>query len=87
MFTIWFGKDNRKKTNMPSLFDSQAPSNYEVLNFHTPALQHSKIHLSWDEDEPQRVKALKRKFNEDQVCAHDLMILGQYLKITSQRFL
>ena len=30
-------------------------------------MQQSKLHLSWDEDEPDRVKTLKRKFNADQV--------------------
>jgi hypothetical protein len=40
---------------------------YEGLDFHTKALQHSNIPVSWDEDEPQRVKTLKQKFNADQV--------------------
>lgn len=48
---------------------TQAPANYNNREFHTRALQHSKIHLSWDEDEPDRAKTLKRKFNADQVCA------------------
>lgn len=51
------------------LFPPQAPANYEGLNFETRALQQSKIHLSWDEDEPERVKTMKRKFNAEQVGA------------------
>lgn len=46
---------------------AQAPAKYEGLDFHTRALQHSKIHISWDEDEPQRAKTLKRKYNDDEV--------------------
>ncbi|KAJ6353353.1 hypothetical protein OIU76_002382 [Salix suchowensis] len=42
---------------------TEAPLGYEGLDFHTKALQHSNIPVSWDEDEPQRVKTLKQKFN------------------------
>ncbi|XP_022132581.1 pre-rRNA-processing protein esf1 [Momordica charantia] len=67
-----FIPDSMEFKHPPRDIATEAPSNYEVLNFHTPALQHSKIHLSWDEDEPQRVKALKRKFNEDQLADLEL---------------
>ncbi|XP_022739833.1 ESF1 homolog isoform X2 [Durio zibethinus] len=50
----------------------KAPADYEGLNFHTQALQQSKIHLSWDEDEPQRGKILKRKFNAEQLAELEL---------------
>lgn len=45
----------------------QASANYEGLDFQTRALQRSNIHLTWEDDEPQRTKSLKRKFNGDQV--------------------
>ncbi|XP_038884339.1 pre-rRNA-processing protein esf1 [Benincasa hispida] len=67
-----FIPDSMKFEHPPRDIATEAPSCYEVLNFHTPALQHSKIHLSWDEDEPQRVKALKRKFNADQLADLEL---------------
>ncbi|XP_052196010.1 pre-rRNA-processing protein esf1 [Diospyros lotus] len=51
---------------------TEAPANYEGLDFHTKALQNSKIHLSWDEDEPQRAKTLKRKFDDDQLAELEL---------------
>ena len=60
---------------------TEAPANYEGLDFQTQALQQSKIDLSWDVDEPDRVKTLKRKFNADQVGAFDLMLLYFLLKI------
>ncbi|KAG4109115.1 hypothetical protein ERO13_1Z049326v2, partial [Gossypium hirsutum] len=46
--------------------------NYEGLNFQTQALQQSKINLSWDEDEPQRGKILKRKLNDEQLADLEL---------------
>ncbi|XP_021907988.1 pre-rRNA-processing protein esf1 isoform X2 [Carica papaya] len=51
---------------------TEGPSNYEGLNFQTQALQLSKIRLSWDEDEPQRVKTLKRTFNAEQLAELEL---------------
>ncbi|KAG4203043.1 hypothetical protein ERO13_A05G376600v2 [Gossypium hirsutum] len=50
----------------------EAPANYEGLNFQTQALQQSKINLSWDEDEPQRGKILKRKLNDEQLADLEL---------------
>lgn len=51
---------------------TEAPLGYEGLDFHTKALQHSNIPVSWDEDEPQRVKTLKQKFNADQLAELEL---------------
>ncbi|CAH9094791.1 unnamed protein product [Cuscuta epithymum] len=50
----------------------EAPANYEGLDFHTRALQHSNIELTWDEDEPQRTRTLKWKFNADQLAELEL---------------
>ncbi|XP_071731242.1 pre-rRNA-processing protein esf1 [Rutidosis leptorrhynchoides] len=44
---------------------TEAPPNYEGIDFETRALQQSKISLTWDEVEPQRVKKFKRKINVD----------------------
>ncbi|KAF5735917.1 pre-rRNA-processing protein esf1 [Tripterygium wilfordii] len=51
---------------------TEVPVNYEGLHFHTRALQQSKVHISWDEDEPHRVKTLNRKFNADQLAELEL---------------
>ncbi|KAJ9561743.1 hypothetical protein OSB04_006903 [Centaurea solstitialis] len=45
---------------------TEAPANYEGIDFQTRALQLSKIDLTWDENEPQRSKKLQRKINVDQ---------------------
>ncbi|KAI3725865.1 hypothetical protein L1987_65661 [Smallanthus sonchifolius] len=44
---------------------TEAPASYEGIDFQTRALQLSKIDLTWDENEPQRSKKLKRKINVD----------------------
>ncbi|XP_076950726.1 pre-rRNA-processing protein esf1-like [Bidens hawaiensis] len=45
---------------------TEAPSNYEGIDFQTRALQLSKIDLTWDENEPHRAKKFKRKINTDE---------------------
>ncbi|RZC44114.1 hypothetical protein C5167_037065 [Papaver somniferum] len=46
---------------------TEAPVKYEGIDFQTRALQHSNLDITWDEDEPQRTKALKQTFNDDQL--------------------
>ncbi|PIA26756.1 hypothetical protein AQUCO_08900010v1 [Aquilegia coerulea] len=46
---------------------TEAPTKYEGVDFHTQALQQSKIRLTWDEDEPKRAKILKGKWNADEL--------------------
>ncbi|OVA16199.1 hypothetical protein BVC80_957g11 [Macleaya cordata] len=67
-----FIPDSMEFKHPPRDIATEAPTNYEGLDFHTRALQQSKVNLSWDEDEPQRAKALKRKFNADQLAELEL---------------
>lgn len=67
-----FIPDAMEFKHSPRDIATEAPANYEGLNFHTQALQQSKIHLSWDEDEPKRGKILKRKFNAEQLAELEL---------------
>ncbi|KAF8405449.1 hypothetical protein HHK36_010355 [Tetracentron sinense] len=67
-----FIPDSMEFKHPPREVATEAPPNYEGLNFVTAALQQSKIHLSWEEDEPQRAKTLKRKFNADQLADLEL---------------
>ncbi|CAN6485211.1 unnamed protein product [Victoria cruziana] len=46
---------------------TEAPSNYECKDFHTRALQQSKVQLSWDNDEPERIKTLRQKLSQKQL--------------------
>ncbi|KAL8142081.1 hypothetical protein V2J09_015113 [Rumex salicifolius] len=65
---VRFIPDNMEFKHPPRDRATEAPAGYEGLDFHTRALQHSNVQISWDEDEPHRVKTLKRKFNADQLA-------------------
>ncbi|GLT82595.1 hypothetical protein SLE2022_009580 [Rubroshorea leprosula] len=67
-----FIPDTMEFKHPPRDVATEEPAKYEGLYFQTQALQQSKIHLSWDEDEPQRVKTLKRKFNDEQLAELEL---------------
>ncbi|XP_073299498.1 pre-rRNA-processing protein esf1-like [Primulina huaijiensis] len=67
-----FIPDSTKFEHQPRDVATEAPADYEGLNFQTRALQQSNVHLTWDEDEPQRAKTLKRKLNTDQLVELEL---------------
>lgn len=67
-----FIPDSMEFKQEPRDVTTEAPASYEGLDFHTRALQHSNVELTWDEDEPQRIKTLKRKFNADQLAELEL---------------
>lgn len=55
-------------------------------------MQHSRVKLTWDDDEPERKKVLRRKFNDDQVsffyvpicpCNHLFLLLLYATLVTS----
>ncbi|XP_048229987.1 pre-rRNA-processing protein ESF1 isoform X2 [Ricinus communis] len=72
VFDLRFVPDSMEFKHPPRDIAKEAPTSYEGLDFHTKALQHSNIPISWDEDEPQRVKTLKRKFTADQLAEMEL---------------
>ncbi|KAJ3299525.1 pre-rRNA-processing protein esf1 [Borealophlyctis nickersoniae] len=49
----------------PSDEATEAPSSYQPVDFVTLALQHSKVNLTWDEDDVERTKVMRRKFTKD----------------------
>ncbi|KAL6960442.1 hypothetical protein U1Q18_038207 [Sarracenia purpurea var. burkii] len=67
-----FIPDSMQFKHPPRDVATEVPVNYEGADFHTRALQHSKINLTWDEDEPQRARTLKRKFNAEQLAELEL---------------
>ncbi|XP_073137627.1 pre-rRNA-processing protein esf1 [Henckelia pumila] len=67
-----FIPDSMKFEHQPRDVATEAPTDYEGLDFQTRALQQSDVHLTWDEDEPQRSKTLKRKLNTDQLVELEL---------------
>lgn len=67
-----FVPDSMDFKHQPRDVATEAPADYEGLDFQTRALQHSNLHLTWDEDEPQRAKTLKRKLNDEQIAEMEL---------------
>eukprot|EP00252_Welwitschia_mirabilis_P006631 TRINITY_DN1751_c0_g1_i3.p1 TRINITY_DN1751_c0_g1~~TRINITY_DN1751_c0_g1_i3.p1 ORF type:complete len:850 (-),score=262.64 TRINITY_DN1751_c0_g1_i3:130-2679(-) len=66
-----FIPDDMEFKHPPRDVASEVPSTYEAPDFQTRALQHSKVNLSWDEDEPLRVKTLHRKFDPEKINEMD----------------
>ncbi|XP_021728228.1 pre-rRNA-processing protein esf1-like [Chenopodium quinoa] len=67
-----FIPDSMEFPHPPRDVAKEAPANYEGLDFQTRALQQSNVTLSWDDDEPHRVKTLRRKFNDNQLAELEL---------------
>ncbi|KAI5054768.1 hypothetical protein GOP47_0029913 [Adiantum capillus-veneris] len=66
-FDLRFIPDDMKFLNDPRDIAKEVPSDYQAPLFETRALQHSKVKLTWDDDEPDRVKTLHQRFNADQL--------------------
>ncbi|XP_031476702.1 pre-rRNA-processing protein ESF1 [Nymphaea colorata] len=62
-----FIPDDMQFNHPPRDIATEAPSNYECKDFHTRALQQSKVQLSWDNDEPERIKSLRQKLSQKQL--------------------
>ncbi|KAJ1764689.1 pre-rRNA-processing protein esf1 [Coemansia sp. RSA 2526] len=58
----------------------QMPEKYVPAEFSTQALQHSKVQLTWDADEPERVKTTRRAFTQEEI---DNMDFGNLLASSS----
>ncbi|EOA29500.1 hypothetical protein CARUB_v10013069mg [Capsella rubella] len=63
-----FIPDSMEFKHPPRDIASEAPAGYEGLDFQSRALQLSKVSLTWDEDEPHRIKTLNQKFNPEQLA-------------------
>uniref|UniRef100_A0A803KXE2 NUC153 domain-containing protein n=1 Tax=Chenopodium quinoa TaxID=63459 RepID=A0A803KXE2_CHEQI len=67
-----FIPDSMEFPHPPRDVAKEAPADYEGLDFQTRALQQSNVTLSWDDDEPHRLKTLRRKFNDNQLAELEL---------------
>ncbi|KAG1334305.1 putative pre-rRNA-processing protein ESF1 [Cocos nucifera] len=67
VFDLQFIPDTMEFKHPPRDITTEVPTSYKEPDFHTRALQHSKVKLSWEEDEPERTKILRRKFNPNQL--------------------
>lgn len=71
VFDLRFIPDSMEFEHPPRDITTEAPTSYKEPDYHTRALQHSKVKLTWEEDEPDRKKMLRRKFNPDQLDEFD----------------
>lgn len=67
VFDLQFIPDSREFKHPARDAATEAPPSYKEPDFETRALQHSRVKLTWDDDEPERKKVLRRKFNDDQL--------------------
>ncbi|KAL2333837.1 hypothetical protein Fmac_015050 [Flemingia macrophylla] len=67
-----FIPDNMEFKFPPWDVATEVPENYECKDFYSRALQHSKVNLSWEDDEPLRAKTLNRKFTDEQLAQLEL---------------
>ncbi|PKU63363.1 ESF1 homolog [Dendrobium catenatum] len=77
VFDLRFISDSMEFKHPPRDVTTEAPTSYKEPDFQTRALQHCKVNLTWEDDEPQRVKTLRRKFNSEK-----LDDLNEYLAST-----
>ncbi|TPX44202.1 hypothetical protein SeLEV6574_g04648 [Synchytrium endobioticum] len=49
----------------------EAPRVHKHATFATTALQHSKVKLTWDDDDPDRTRITRRKFNRNDIAEMD----------------
>ncbi|KAL1914908.1 uncharacterized protein VTP21DRAFT_7824 [Calcarisporiella thermophila] len=64
-FDMRFIPDEMEFTDEPKDVCTQAPDNYKRIDFVTDALQHSKVKLTWDDDDPDRMNITRRKFTKE----------------------
>lgn len=70
-FDMRFIPDEMEFDDEPTDKALEAPLVYEAVDFATKALQHSKVELTWDNDDPHRAKVTRRKFTKDDVSQMD----------------
>jgi hypothetical protein len=64
-FDLRYIPDDMEFTDEPTDVANSAPQNYKPAEFVTQALQHSNVKLTWDDEDPERVKTTRRKFTKD----------------------
>jgi NUC153 domain len=68
------------KSCLDSVDTMKRLESYKAKDFTTQVLQHAKVTLTWDEDDPKRVKATRVKFSKDKL---DDMDFKAYLASTA----
>ncbi|XP_073005254.1 pre-rRNA-processing protein esf1 [Typha latifolia] len=79
VFDLRFIPDSMEFKNPPRDVATEAPVGYKEPDFQTRALQHSRVKLTWEDDEPERKKILRRQFKPNQLDE-----LNDYLASTDE---
>lgn len=66
-FDLRFIPDEMSFDDDPVDFAEDIPAFYTPSEFTTQALQHSNVQLTWDQDDPERVRVTRRKFTNDEL--------------------
>ncbi|XP_062190458.1 pre-rRNA-processing protein ESF1-like [Phragmites australis] len=74
VFDLQFISDSMEFKHPARDVATEAPPSYKEPDFETRALQHSRVKLTWDDDEPERKKVLRRKFTDDQLDDLDMYL-------------
>ncbi|CAJ0876383.1 14840_t:CDS:2 [Entrophospora sp. SA101] len=80
-FDLRFIPDDVEFNDLPKDECYQVPDVYKPVDFVTDALQHSNVKLTWDNDDPDRVKIIKQKFSKNDL---ELMDFKSYLASSSE---
>ncbi|KAK6526788.1 pre-rRNA-processing protein esf1 [Arthrobotrys megalospora] len=71
-FDLRFVPDGTEFDDQPRDECSEMPKKYKPVEFSTDALQHSKVKLTWDQDDATRKAAVKEAFSRREVEEMDL---------------
>ncbi|CAI2162169.1 13810_t:CDS:10 [Funneliformis geosporum] len=80
-FDLRFIPDNMEFNDEPKDECFQAPEIYKPVDFVTGALQHSSVKLTWDGDDPDRVKTICQNFTKKDL---DVMDFKAYIASSSE---
>ncbi|KAL0092103.1 hypothetical protein J3Q64DRAFT_1342293 [Phycomyces blakesleeanus] len=66
-FDLRYIPDEMKFTDEPKDVATMAPENHKPTKFITEALQHTKVKLTWDNDDLDRIQLTRREFTQDDI--------------------
>ncbi|KAJ3236664.1 pre-rRNA-processing protein esf1 [Chytriomyces hyalinus] len=70
-FNLQFIPDDMTFDDKPVDTATSAAENYQPAAFSTAALQHSKAQLTWDLDDPDRMRITRKRFSKDELKEMD----------------
>ncbi|KAI8609642.1 hypothetical protein BC830DRAFT_1149538, partial [Chytriomyces sp. MP71] len=71
VFNLQYVPDEMDFDDEPVEICTNSTDNYAPSSFSTAALQHSKATLTWDLDDPDRVRVTKKRFSKDELKEMD----------------